>query len=413
MRTFLRGFILTILSLTALTSVAQTKKQIPVSYFPPAGTWEKRSPEQSGIDREKLNKAIDYAIASESKNPRSMEINHYRTFGKSEPFGDGIGPFKDRGNQTGVIIHKGFLLASWGDPERPDMTHSVTKSFLSTVTGLAFDAGLIRNVHDTVRPYIAPILPALSQTERDKPTEIGKPYFIELFETPHNRKITWDHLLRQTSDWEGTLWGKPEWADRPTGNPDEWMTRARNKPGSVYEYNDVRVNVLSLATLMVWRKPLPVVLKERIMDPIGASATWRWYGYENSWIILDGQMVQSVSGGGHWGGGMVIHAMDMARFGYLLLRNGKWGEQQLLSPQWITMASTPTTAQNDYGYMNWFLNTGKKFLPSAPESAVTHVGNGTNIIYVDRENDLVVVCRWIENNKLDGFIASVLEAIRK
>jgi CubicO group peptidase (beta-lactamase class C family) len=209
------------------------------------------------------------------------------------------------------------------------------------------------------------------------------------------------------------LWGKPEWADRPTGNPDEWMTRARNKPGSVYEYNDVRVNVLSLATLMVWRKPLPVVLKERIMDPIGASATWRWYGYENSWIILDGQMVQSVSGGGHWGGGMVIHAMDMARFGYLLLRNGKWGEQQLLSPQWITMASTPTTAQNDYGYMNWFLNTGKKFLPSAPESAVTHVGNGTNIIYVDRENDLVVVCRWIENNKLDGFIASVLEAIRK
>ena len=75
------------------------------------------------------------------------------------------------------------------------------------------------------------------------------------------------------------------------------------------------------------------------------------------------------------------------------------------------MASTPTPAQKDYGFMNWFLNTDKKFLPSAPVSAVTHVGNGTNIIYVDREHDLVVVCRWIENGKLDPFIAKILEAL--
>ena len=111
-------------------------------------------------------------------------------------------------------------------------------------------------------------------------------------------------MLRQTSDWEGTLWGKPDWADRPKGNPAEWTTRPRHKSGSVYEYNDVRVNALALAALNVWRRPLPQVLKETIMDPIGASSTWRWFGYENSWIVLDGVPVQSVSGGGHWGGGM-------------------------------------------------------------------------------------------------------------
>ena len=48
------------------------------------------------------------------------------------------------------------------------------------------------------------------------------------------------------------------------------------------------MNVLALATLKVWRRPLPQVLQETIMDPIGACNTWRWYGYENSWVVLDG-----------------------------------------------------------------------------------------------------------------------------
>ena len=67
------------------------------------------------------------------------------------------------------------------------------------------------------------------------------------------------------------------------------------------------------------------------MEPIGASSTWRWHGYENSWIDLDGRRVQSMTGGGHWGGGMFISARDMARFGYLFLRNGKWKDRQIVS----------------------------------------------------------------------------------
>ena len=148
------------------------------------------------------------------------------------------------------------------------------------------------------------------------------------------------------------------------------------------------------------------------MDPIGASSTWRWYGYDNSWIVLDGLQVQSVSGGGHWGGGMIINAWDMARFGYLMLRKGRWGDKVLLSEDFLRMAATPTPAKTDYGFMNWFLNTDRKFLPSAPATAVTHLGNGTNIIYVDRENDLVVVCRWIDNKKMDAVIGAVLEALK-
>jgi len=342
-----------------------------------------------------------------------MEISHYQSFGK-EPFGEGIGPFAERGDPTGMIVYKGFIIASWGNPLRCDMTHSVTKSFLSTVIGVAVDQGLIASVQDTVAKYVPPIeLFTPGQVNRSADL-IGQPQLLQPFETPHNRTLTWDHMLRQVSDWEGTLWGKPEWADRPDPDPKTWIGRKRNAPGTVYEYNDVRVNALALAATSVWRRPLPQVLKQYIMDPIGASNTWRWTGYRNAWIVLDGQPVQSVSGGGHWGGGMFINAFDMARFGLLTLHRGNWNGKQLLSEQWVNQALTPTPAKTDYGYMNWFLNTDKKLLPDAPANAFMHIGNGNNIIYVDPEHELVVVIRWIADTKsINETIRKILEAFHQ
>ena len=186
-----------------------------------------------------------------------------------------------------------------------------------------------------------------------------------LFDAPHNATITWEHLLRQTSDWQGTLWGKPDWADRPEGQtPADWPNRKLSEPGTRYKYNDVRVNVLALAALHVCGGRCREVLREEVMEPIGASSTWRWHGYDNSWIDLDGQRMQSMTGGGHWGGGMFITARDMARFGYLFLRNGKWKDRQIVSPKWIAMARTPGPANPNYGFMNWFLNTERKPLPA-------------------------------------------------
>lgn len=381
------------------------------TYFPPAGKWEQRVPSSFGIKENILNEAIQLAKAGESKNPRSMEINHYRTFGK-EPFGEGIGPFADRGDATGIIIYKGYIVAQWGEPERCDMTHSVTKSFLSAIVGVAVDKGLITSVTDTVAKYVPPIELYQPQQPVNRPAEaIGQAQLLFPFASAHNKTITWDDLLRQTSDWEGTLWGKPDWADRPDADASKWLTRARNKPGTTYEYNDVRVNALALAATGVWRKPLPQALKQYIMDPIGASTSWRWTGYRNAWIVLDGQPVQSVSGGGHWGGGMFINAYDMARFGWLTLNRGKWNGQQLLSEAWVKLSLTPTAPKTDYGYMNWFLNTGRKFLPSAPETAFTHVGNGNNLIYVDPEHELVAVIRWIDSRSQDAVIGKIIEAL--
>ncbi len=380
-------------------------------YFPPPQYWQRKAPSELGLDGTKIQEAITFHRDNEIKNPRSMEQSHYQSFGK-EPYGFAIGPFADRGEPTGVIVYKGYIVAEWGEPLRCDITHSVTKSFLSTVVGLAVDKGLIRSVNDTVAPYVPPI-ELYNQPVMRSAEDFGKPELLTPFETPHNRTITWDDLLRQTSDWEGTLWGKPEWADRPDADASKWLNRPRHKPGTVYEYNDVRVNALALAATSVWRKPLPQVLKENIMDVIGASNTWRWTGYRNAWIVLDGQPVQSVSGGGHWGGGMFINALDMARFGLFTLNKGTWNGKSLLSEQWFKQATTPTACKTDYGYMNYFLNTDQKMLPSAPLSSYYHLGNGTNMVYIDPEHDLVMVVRWIDNKALDGMVKRVLEAFGK
>ena len=231
------------------------------------------------------------------------------------------------------------------------------------------------------------------------------------FTGEHNGAITWRHLLEQTSDWRGTLWDVPDWADRPTGaNLREWQNPPLVAPGTVHEYNDVRVNLLALALLEVLREPLPVVLRQRVMDPIGASATWRWHGYENSWIELDGLRVQSVSGGGHFGGGMFISTADLARFGLLMARDGRWGAQQVVRTDWVRAMTTPSKPRPDYGLL-WWLNTDRKALPTAPAGAFWAAGFGGNYLYVDRERDLVIVLRWVP--EFDKVIPAFLEALRR
>lgn len=393
-----------LIGLSSLTASAAAQ-----DYVPPRGDWERRAPEAVGLDATRLAEAIAFAQASESDDPRDLALAHARGFGR-EPYGDAVGPFLTRGPQTGVILRNGYLVAEWGEPERVDPTFSVAKSFLSTVAGLAVAEGRI-GLDDEVWRSQAPVTVLGAVGPDADPAELGRASTVDLFAGAHNRRITWDHLLRQTSAWRGELWGKPDWADRPDRDPETWLDTTRAEPGTAWEYNDTRVNVLALALLNVWRQPLPAVLRERVMDPIGASPTWRWHGYRNSWVLLDGLAVQSVSGGTHWGGGMWLTARDQARFGLLTLRRGRWGERQIVPDAWFDTALSPTPANDGYGVMNYFLNADQSMLPSAPRTAYAHLGAGTNLIYIDPENDLVVVARWIDRDALDGLIQRVLAAV--
>lgn len=370
--------------------VARDPGQARGHYFPGSGEdWERREPADAGMNATALAAAVAFAVRSES--PFGYDLRKYLE-GRlltTGPHGEIVGPMKDRGDPNGLVLRGGYIVAEWGDTERVDMTFSITKSYLSTTGGLAWDAGLIRDLHDPVSEYL----------------RLGEGR--ELFDAPQNAPITWHHLFTQTSEWEGTLWEKPDRADRRRG-----QDRRLEEPGTFWEYNDVRVNLAAYALLRVHGRGLPEVLRDLVMDPIGGSDSWQWHGYRTSWVTVDGRRVQSVSGGGHWGGGMWINSRDQARFGYLFLRRGRWGDNQVLSEEWVRLATTPSDVEPTYGYM-WWLNTGQRMWDGLPESSFAALGAGTNAIWIDPEDDLVVVARWIDREKLGDFLSMVKRAVEK
>jgi CubicO group peptidase (beta-lactamase class C family) len=210
---------------------------------------------------------------------------------------------------------------------------------------------------------------------------------LAALDTEAGRDIRWRHLLQQTSQWEGVLWGKPTWADAQSRSVTGW-------PGSAWAYNDVRVNLLCLALTAVLGQALPAVLAERILRPIGASESWSWHGYHNSYLDLDGVPVPVVSGGAHWGGGLWMSAADLALVGQLYLRQGRWRDEQVVSARWIDESWSPCEVKPDYGYL-WWLNDLRTVLPGAPATGRCARGNGgRHLLWVDPARDLVVASHW-------------------
>ena len=360
-------------------------------YFPERNAiWEEKPASAFNLDENKLDEAVNFAKNNEYSGSRDLRIAILKGF-EREPFHQILGPTKKRGGPAGIILKNGYIVQQWGDIKRVDMTFSVTKSFLSTVAGLAVDNHLIQSTDDKVSSYI----------------------WDGTFAGEHNSKISWKYLLQQNSDWSGELWGGKDWADRPPkeGGLDDWKFRKLNEPGTVMEYNDVRVNVLAYALTHVWRKPVPLVLKEYLMDKIGASTTWRWYGYDNAWTVIDGIKMKSVTGGGHSGAGIFISTADMARFGLLFLNNGKWKSEQLISEAWINEATKPSVPNPNYGYMWWLNQKGDRHWEGLSENIYYAAGFGGNFIVIDKANDLVVVTRWLEPSKLGDFMALIKDAM--
>ena len=360
------------------------------NYFPPKGSWEVKAPSVFGINNEIINEAIKYAENNQNDGDFDLRVEILKGF-SSEPYHEILGPTKKRGASNGLIIKNGYIIASWGDIDRVDMTFSVTKSYLSAITGIAIKKGLISSEKDKVSNYI----------------------WDKTFDGNKNKKITWEHLLNQSSNWAGNLWEINDWEDRPDKrlNIDEWRSQVQKEPGAYYKYNDVRVNVLAYSLLHVFRESLPKVLQNNIMNQIGASDSWRWYGYENSWTNIDGHMIQSVSGGGHNGGGVFINSLDHARFGLLYLNNGNWNGKTILTKEWIDKSVSPYPTNLEYGYM-WWLNKrkGEDYWNGVHENVYYGAGFGGNYIVVIPENKIVIVARWMGRGTIGKFVKMILEA---
>ena len=362
----------------------------PSAYTPPrdGDGWERVAPETAGLDPASLAAAARLAVERETPWPVDLRSKIEAGFFEAPPDNEILGPMAPRGAPNGLLLVDGRLAASWGDTRRVDMTFSVAKSYLSLLAGIALGDGLIGSVDDPVR-----------QTVDDGGF------------TGRNAPVTWRHLLQQTSEWDGTLFGKSDTIDRNrvlggdnTGKPPRDTTRALSEPGDFWEYNDVRVNRLALSLLRVFRQPLPEVFAERIMEPIGASRDWRWEGYRNATIEIDGRPMLSVPGGGHWGGGMFIHAEDQARIGLLVARDGVWGDRRILPEGWMAASRRPCGIADQYGFL-WWLNTGRRKYPSASERSFFGLGTGGNLMWMDPDDRIVGILRWTDPAAVDAFIA--------
>jgi CubicO group peptidase (beta-lactamase class C family) len=370
-----------LLAALALSVWAQPK---PSTYFPAAGTWQHKAPADVGIDAAKLKLAIDWAESHGSK--WDFDKDQVRTFGKV------LGPLPPgRAATNGIVLRHGYIVAEFGDTKTNDPVYSAAKSFLSTTASIAFEKGLIRSVDDHVADYIH---------------DGG-------YDSPHNAKITWKNHLQQESEWEGEMWGKnANFVGLEEFGAGQRKPREIHDPGTFYEYNDVRINRLALSLARVFGKPLPEVLRENIMDRIGASHDWKWQGYgAKSTVEINGKPVESVSGGTRWGGGLWMNSQDLARFGLLILNKGNWEGRQLVAAKWIQDATTPSAHGPDYGYL-WWLNTKQKQWPSGPATSFAAIGNGGNIVWIDPEHDIVLVWHWHESGgAVDGMIQRILASV--
>jgi CubicO group peptidase (beta-lactamase class C family) len=353
------------------------------TYYPPAGAWAKKTPAEVGMDAAKLEAAIAFAQARETNWPRDFST-------QEKIFGTLLGPIpKSRAGTNGLVIRHGYVVAEFGDTNNVAPTYSVAKSMLATVAGVAVRERLITNLESPVGLQVK---------------DGG-------YTSPQNARITWKNHLNQDTEWEGEMWGKKhDFVGTVAFGDGERKPRDLQEPGTFYEYNDVRINRFSLSLLRLFKKPIPEVFRDEIMNPIGASNTWQWIPYNNSYVEIDGKKMPSVSGGTRWGGGVWINAWDMARFGYLWLRGGKWGGKQLIPPDYVKAALVPAKTKNnpDYGYL-WWLNTrgGAKTLPTNSFQAQ---GAGSNTIFISPDHDLVIVWRWHGNGK-EQFFRQVIDAI--
>lgn len=373
-------------------------------HFPTGSEWAHRDPETLGVDPDRLDEAVEYHLLCGTPHEQvNYDFADSAWREEEGEHGERIGPMPERrGGPAGLVLKDGYLLAEWGDTRRVDHAFSVAKSFLSIVGGIAWDRGLF-DLDDRV-----------AETVDDGG-----------FEGDHNGQITWRQLFHQTSEWEGTLFGKPDEVDRnrPVGKDvplDKTETRELREPGTVWEYNDVRINRLALSLLRVLGRPLPRVLAENVMTPVGATDSWEWHGYYNSVVDVDGTAMRSVSGGGHWGGGLWISTRDLARVGLLAANGGAWDGRQVLSAEWLETATAPCDVNESYGTL-WWLNTDRTLWPSAPASSFAGLGHGQNVLWVDPDRDLVAVLRWLHipedrretdaNPAQDGFLERLLEAV--
>ncbi len=294
--------------------------------FWPTSSWRTTAPETQGVDPAKL-KALQTAVKSRQVNLDSL-----------------------------LIIRNGWIISeTYYNGQSQDTLHaqfSVTKSFISTLIGIAFDQGKLSQMDQRVLD----LLPGMQLTNLDA----------------DKQAMTLEHLLTMSS---GLDWTEGDPAYRAMYMSSDWVKWVmdepmRAAPGKEFNYCSGCSHVLS--AILQQQTGLKTVDygQKYLLKPLGINhLNWE-------------KDAQGIAIGG-WG--LELTARDMAKLGYLYLHQGMWQGKQVVSSKWVQAATTKhvsTDGPNGYGYQWWTY-------PS--HNAYMALGRGGQTIFVAPDLNLIVV----------------------
>lgn len=273
----------------------------------PDDFWETSTPGKEGLDERLLQEALTYIADNE------LEVHSFSIIKNGKLVFDRYG------------LEKGTGEARQRTPDDIHELHSTTKTFLSALLGVAIEEGHIPGVEAKVMNYF-----------RDD--NIANP-------GPEKAALTLEHLLLMQSGLEYA-----EGQDDPLFTLDEMPVSARaflnrpmaSAPGSGWNYSSGNSQILAeVLRKATGKTPLEYAV-DKLFSPLGISAiTWH----------------QDKSGTHYGGWGLFLRPRDVARFGYLYLRNGKWNGKQLVPKDWIETSTAGRVgthwAIGRYGYHTW------------------------------------------------------------
>ena len=319
----------------------------------PGEDWQEVPPESQGVDSKKLAAAVAYL--NENSGP------------------DGIKEL--------VIVRNGYMIFKGSDIDKVHGVWSLTKSFTSTVLGLLIDDG---------------------KAKLDTPAKDYVPSMAATYPT-----VTLRHFTTMTSGYYA-VGDEPRggYKHGPSPTPFEpAKTPLFAPPGSKYAYWDSAMNQFANVLTRIANEPIEELFKRRIADPIGMNRKkWNWGDFGK----VDGIVVNGGSGNNNKH--IFICARELARFGQLFLNRGSYKGKQLISKDWVDVATkshvpaslplhelSGADGRGVYGF-NWWTNGIKPALSGAEGANGTRKWPGTPVgTYAAsgyNNNDMFIIPEW-------------------
>ena len=245
---------------------------------------------------------------------------------------------------------------------------SITKTITSTLIGIAIDRGFIESVDARLHELL--------------------PQFADDFKDPLKRTIALKHILTMTSglEWnERVSYNNPENSEWQMVEEQDWMSYVasrpiKDEPGTMFNYNTGGLHLLSAVIKNATGMYAHEFAEKHFLHPMGIYA-YQWNKDPMGYPCTGGT-----------DGGLGLRTRDIAKFGWLFLKDGKWKGERIISENWVREAPhiqiNPEAKRSRYGF-NW--TTGTRIAKGKRFEYVASFGYGGQTLYLVPEYDLIVV----------------------